>query len=101
MEKPARLLQPTLRRGYSSSIVPWISKALTEPVNELIMLVPARTGNRWFQALFHQPITICFIAGRLTFSAAPHPATFDSALLYRGSREHEFTEAFKHRGYII
>lgn len=84
---------------YGRVIGRWIVKAMTEPVDELLLLVPARTDAAWFQSLYDWPI--CFIRGRLRFSGAPSSAPFPSALVYRGPRHHEFYRAFSHRGPIV
>ena len=84
---------------YGKAIRPWIVKAVTEPVDELLLLVASRTGSGWFQALYEFPI--CFFRGRLKFSGAENGATFDSALVYRGPRVADFAAAFGHRGPIL
>lgn len=84
---------------YGRAIGPWITKALTEPVEELLLLVPARTDTAWFAPLFAYPI--CFLRGRLHFSGAAHAAPFPSALVYRGAREARFATAFQARGTIV
>ena len=84
---------------YGRVIGRWVVKAMTEPVDELILLVPARTDAAWFQSLYDHPI--CFIRGRLRFSGAKDSAPFPSALVYRGPREAAFTAAFRHRGSIM
>lgn len=82
---------------YGREIGRWVEKALTEPVEELILLVPARTDTRWFQALW--PHAICFLRGRLHFSGSAVGAPFPSALIYRGRRPAAFRSAFAHRGH--
>lgn len=82
---------------YGRAIAPWIRKAVTEPVDELLLLVPARTDTAWFQPLFAYPI--CFLRGRLHFSEGGR-ATFPSALVYIGPRHAAFHAAFRHRGVI-
>lgn len=84
---------------YGREIGAWIRKAMTEPVEEIILLVPARTDAAWFQSLFGH--SICFIRGRLKFSGATENAPFPNALVYRGSRGAAFTQAFAHRGAIV
>lgn len=84
---------------YGRAINAWIRKAMTEPVDELLLLVPARTEMAWFQPLYDH--TFCFIRGRLRFSGATENAPFPSALVYRGSRVDAFAQAFAHRGVIV
>jgi len=88
-------------------LAPWVTKAMTEPVDELLLLVPAYTETRWFRPLFDHPM--CFIHGRLRFRRpgdhrpmellphAPHP----TVLVYRGQRLREFAEAFEDIGPIM
>lgn len=84
---------------YGRAIGPWIVKAMTEPVDELILLVPARTDTAWFQSLYQHPI--CFIRGRLRFANVRNNAPFPSVLVYRGPRIEAFRTAFAHRGPIV
>ncbi|HET9111669.1 MAG TPA: hypothetical protein VFN78_12650 [Ktedonobacterales bacterium] len=80
------------------SIGAWTRKALTEPVTEILLLVPARTEAAWFQPLFDQ--SVLFIRGRLRFSGSVSNAPFPSALVYRGPRPDAFAEAFGDLGRI-
>lgn len=85
---------------------PWVIKAVTEPVDELLLLVPAYTETRWFRPLFEYPM--CFIHGRLCFRRpgdnrpmeylphAPHP----TVLVYRGARLEAFADCFADVGPI-
>jgi hypothetical protein len=84
---------------YGRVIGPWIVKAMTEPVDELLILVPARTETSWFQSLYDHPI--CFLRGRLKFSGVRVNAPFPSALVYRGARREAFYTAFRARGVIV
>lgn len=84
---------------YGRAIGAWIVKAMTEPVDEMLLLVPARTDAAWFQSLYDCPI--CFLRGRLKFSGARFNAPFPSALVYRGQRVSEFCRAFRARGPIV
>lgn len=84
---------------YGRIIGRWVVKAMTDPVDELLLLVPARTDTAWFQSLYDHPI--CFIRGRLRFSGSKDNAPFPSALIYRGPRPAEFRTAFRHRGPIV
>ncbi len=84
---------------YGRAIGRWVIKAMTEPVDELVLLVPARTDAAWFQSLFEH--SICFIRGRLRFSGAHNSAPFPSALVYRGPCVTAFCDAFASRGVIV
>lgn len=83
---------------YGRAIVPWIHKAMTEPVEEIILLVPAYTETRWFEPLLDY--AICFIRGRINYSSPmrnggkPRNAPHASALVYRGPRPQAFAEHF-------
>jgi len=73
---------------------------MTEPVDELVLLVPARTDTGWFQTLYDWPI--CFLRGRLQYGGyIKDNAPFASALVYRGERVDEFCSAFRQRGNIM
>lgn len=87
---------------YGKPIAAWVRKAMTEPVRELILLVPAYTETRWFAPLYGH--TICFVHGRVQFERygqkrenAPHP----SVLVYRGRRWRQFADAFCDLGPIL
>ena len=90
-----------LNPPYGRSISQWTRKALTEPIDEAVLLVPARTDTTWFQPLFDH--TILFIRGRLYFAQQGREggrATFPSALVYIGSRGETFAAAFADLGRI-
>jgi hypothetical protein len=84
---------------YGREIGKWVLKARTEPLLEIVMLLPARTDTQWFQPLFVYPI--CFIAGRLHFSQAASGAPFPSVLVYRGPRIAAFCQHFRRYGRIV
>src|SRR5690242_17516977 len=50
---------------YGRDIAPWIRKAMSEPLRECILLVPAYTETQWFAPLYEH--TLCFITGRIYF----------------------------------
>ena len=88
---------------YGRLIVPWIAKSVTEPVAELLLLVPAYTDTKWFRPLFDYPI--CFMRGRVSFERLGEqlaPAPHASVLVYRGPthRLPAFVEAFADLGPI-
>ena len=84
---------------YGRAIGAWIRKAMTEQVDELVLLVPARTDTAWFQPLW--TCAICFVRGRLHFSGAQGGAPFPSALVYRGQSPEAFAEAFSRWGTTV
>jgi hypothetical protein len=84
---------------YGRAIRAWAVKMATEPVAELVALLPVRAGSGWFRLLMHADAVACmFLEGRLQFSGYGS-APFDSVLVYRGPRRVEFIEAFVHRAY--
>ena len=84
---------------YGRTIGAWVQKALTEPVDEIVLLLPARTDTKWFQSLWGLPM--CFMRGRLRFSGSKDNAPFASVLVYRGPRARKFARAFAHRGPVV
>lgn len=89
---------------YGAAIPPWIHKALREPTEELLLLVPASTEARWFEPLHRFPI--CFVAGRVWFISgatgkAERPAPHPSVIVYRGTRVKRFADCFDGLGPIV
>ncbi len=88
---------------YGSAIKPWITKAMTEPVKEVILLVPAFTETKWFLPLLSH--SICFVQGRLNFmrpnETKPKNVPHASVLVYRGKRYKQFADAFCDLGPIL
>lgn len=78
---------------YGREIGRWVEKALNESgIDELIMLLPARTDTKWFRPCWHQHI--CFVQGRLKFQGANNSAPFPSCLVYKGHRPLAFCRLF-------
>ncbi len=95
-------VNPPFSRKLKKPIEPWITKWCTEPlVTEGLLLVPSRTGTRWFQRQLLGRYPMCLFEGRGHFSGHRNGATFDSVLVYRGPRPAAFAEAFGHRGGMI
>jgi DNA N-6-adenine-methyltransferase (Dam) len=92
-------LNPPYGGRGARKIGPWIDKAMSEPVAEIVLLLPARTDTRWFRPLYDH--TIVFIRGRLHFSNHKDSAPLPSALVYRGPRAATFAAAFGHRGAVL
>lgn len=71
---------------YGRIISRWVEKAIKEwdenrPTG-IVMLLPSRTGNRWFHALNDHPdVEIIFLRGRLKFGGATNSAPFDSMVV--------------------
>jgi hypothetical protein len=81
----------------------WYRKILKEALcdAEMIALLMAKPGARYFQDLASVATAVCFWRGRLTFKGAPAPAAFDSALLYFGPRHESFAAAFSDVGWLV
>lgn len=77
-----------LNPPYGSGVTRrWLEKANEEAKRgvDVMCLVPARTGAKWFQELCF-PHRVRFIQGRLKFGDGPNPAPFDSALVLMTSK---------------
>lgn len=83
---------------YGRAIVPWIKKAISEPIEDLLLLAPARTDTAWFQLVWAH-MDVCFIRGRVRFSMSDN-APFPSMLAYRGARHAAFLDTFSDIGHI-
>lgn len=88
-----------LNPPYGKNMQKWLARALSDPVEEIIMLLPCYPYRKWFQPLWKH--TICFIVGALHFSGCKDAAPFGSVLVYRGPRSEEFKQAFMHRGNVV
>lgn len=91
-----------LNPPYGWHIKEWIDRAMTDPVDEIILLVPSNTASKWFQPLFQH--TICFLNHRLEYrdcGRGAQGAPFASVLVYRGYRPEAFARAFVHRGHVM
>lgn len=93
---------------YGRQLPNWVDKVCAEvntarfrAAGELIMLTPSRTDTFWFAKARGRCDALCFWHGRLTFSGAPHVATFPSAVFYFGARRYRFAEAFDRKGWVV
>jgi len=81
---------------YGRELPCWVEKLCNEytagSVTEAIALVPSRTDTGWFKAFRDNPR--CFISGRLKFSGYDNSAPFPSMVVYLGSDERGFADAF-------
>lgn len=86
-----------------SRMAPWVSKFLSEPFTEGLLLVPAYTDVRWFQPLYAYPLL--FLRGRLRFVAMDGTANgnspFGSVMVYRGERIDHFAQTFSDYGCVL
>ena len=71
---------------YGRVISKWVDKAIQEwdekrPTG-VVMLLPSRTGTRWFHRLNDHPdVEIVFLRGRLKFGGSSTSAPFDSMVV--------------------
>jgi len=102
-----------------SKVALWAAKAYAEfsyleettnvvdhPEDECIMLIPARTDTRWWQAFASTCTAICFWKGRIRFQStdpekALNSAPFPSAFLYWGCRPDQFASIFSKHGMVV
>lgn len=84
-------------------IEPWIDRALSDPLDEIILLLPSRTDTRWCQKVLRS-CAICFIRDRLSFirpGQTRDRAMFPSLFAYRGPRPEAFKAAFEQWGHVV
>jgi hypothetical protein len=85
---------------YGREIEPWVSKLVAEHacgnVSEAVALVPARVDTGWFRQFADYPV--CFVNGRLKFSAQRKEAPFPSAVCYLGPAIDRFFDCFSDLG---
>jgi len=72
---------------YGRGIAKWVDKAIDETsrgkTTEIVMLLPARTGVKWFYKLFvNKAARIYFIKGRLHYGDGTTAAGFDSMIVW-------------------
>lgn len=103
------LVEPWSRDGlnfvncpYGRALTPWTAKMASEARLgcEIVALLPAATGPRWFHENVSTAQVILFWRGRLKFGNAPptgalHGSTFDNMLVYWGNRQASFNAAFE------
>ena len=70
---------------YGRGLNDWVSKAILEwdshHCSAIVMLLPSRTGTKWFHMLNDHPeCEIRFNRGRLKFEGAEYSAPFDTIL---------------------
>ena len=61
----------------------WVEKLVR--INNVVFLIPASVGAKWFEPVWRNADFIYFFTGRLTFEGAPSPAQFDSCLAIKGN----------------
>lgn len=77
-----------LNPPYGPDLVKWVMKAVTEPSELTVMLVPSRTDTKWWGLIWnfdkHRPHDGCsvrFVKGRLNFGDSAENAPFPSAIV--------------------
>lgn len=94
--------------GYRRKLKNWIAKCISESEAgcEVVCLVPAAVGSRWFRPIFETANAGCAWFGRVQF-LLPDPgdkrvgAPFWSFLAYWGERRDLFFEAFDGTGELM
>jgi hypothetical protein len=85
---------------YGRQIDTWVAKLVTEyragHTTAAVALLPARPDTQWFRRL--RPFDVCFIWGRLKFNGCDNSAPFPSMLVYLGTNQRRFEQAFKNMG---
>ena len=59
---------------------------------KIVMLLPSRTGTKWFHELLNYGIEINFIKGRLKFGNSKNSAPFDSIFIILNGKENIIIE---------
>lgn len=79
---------------YGRRLREWVAKAegvVHLEATQVVMLLPARTGVRWFHDIFGRSgVTVYFVKGRLKFGDGDIPAGFDSIVLKFSMFDHAF-----------
>lgn len=86
---------------YTPRIQPWVEKALSDPVEEVILLLPNRTDTIWMQQCMRY--TVCFVKDRIEFwhpGRTKERAAFGNVFVYRGLRPSNFAEHFRTWGHV-
>lgn len=88
-----------------SDPAPWVEKAAHEGA-EVVLLLPAATGTRWWHKYVKMADVILFWEGRIKFldpldGKPKHPARGDSALVYWGFRTELFKQVFAGCGWFV
>lgn len=85
-----------------SACAAWVDKAAREAGQgaQVLLLVPARPGCRWYRSARAAADCLVELHGRLTFVGAPTGAPFPSALIGLGLSWRAVSRAFGDRGVI-
>lgn len=92
---------------YGRALAPWTKKMADEAKlgAEIVALLPAATGPKWFHENVSTAALILFWRGRLRFGNPPpsgaSSSTFDNMLCYWGKRRLAFIAAFEGCGLFV
>lgn len=81
---------------YGRVLPQWVDKCIYQAQHgvEVIALLPARPGTRWYRRVHATAHARCWLHGRLRFIGAQSSAPFPSLVTYWGPRVESFTRAF-------
>ncbi len=91
---------------YGRALAAWTDKVAKESASgkTLTLLVPSRTGVRWWATAYNACNALCFWRGRLAFTlgdSTSEPAPFDVTLFYFGQNARLFREIFAEYGIVF
>lgn len=66
---------------YGRETSKWVKKSSEAKGGVVVMLIPARTDNRWFHNYIYGKAEIRFLKGRLKFSESKNSAPFPSMIV--------------------
>lgn len=94
-----------LNPPYGNEISDWVERLVClyeqGDVTDAIALLPARTDTQWFHLLCSQRPVLCFVKGRLKFSAHENSAPFPSVVAYFGDNSARFHQFFAPIGLVF
>lgn len=93
-------------RGHASNLEQFTRRLISEyqcgNVSAAVLLIPASTATRWFDALWQYPI--CFPRFRIRFvdqeGRASDGVSFGTCFVYLGQEERRFVEEFRQYGQV-
>lgn len=87
---------------YGRELPRWVDKTIASSADgcACILLVPARTDTRWYDAAKSAASALCEVRGRLVFRGAPASAPFPSAVFYFGPQPFLFCHVFQSLGRV-
>lgn len=97
----ALYLAPTTSEDERAAIKRCCSGRADGTLNQVVVLMKARTDTEHFQALPSDGVCVCFITGRIVLSGHRKGAPFPSALIYFGNELDRFARYFETIGKTI